>query len=462
MKTRLVSLAENKKILIVAYHFPPDAAVGALRPQKFVKYLPEFGWQPYVLTIREKYLGRSDQVRLEDVTGVEIHRTAFWRTPLQVYLDVRDRFIGKKTATIAGISTIEASKVSVSSGETLRARFKRYLASFNWFPDDKLYWAIPAVFAGYRLIRREKIPAIYATCPPHTVALIGFLLSLLTGATLVIDFRDPWVLFRSGCHEATRCQLYDYLEERMERSVVRRAQAVVCTSERMTAAMREKYPAEPADKFVTILNGYDAGDMDSEAVVHRDDGTYLITYLGTFYLDRNPESFLRALRRAINEGIMPAKGIEVRFIGAVNAACGKPLEAMLMEYDLAEIVTVVPPIPHREAIRQMHEADLLLLLAPNQEYQIPGKALEYIGTQRPILALTGEGATADLIRTVNAGLVVGQDDADGIYRALVSMYQQHQGNEQPWYGTCDMAQYERKQLTRNLANILNKIHVITT
>ena len=48
------------KVLIIAYHFPPDAAVGALRPQKFVKYLPEFGWKPYVLTIREQFIERRD------------------------------------------------------------------------------------------------------------------------------------------------------------------------------------------------------------------------------------------------------------------------------------------------------------------------------------------------------------------------------------------------------------------
>jgi len=30
----------TRRILIIAYHFPPDAAVGALRPLKFAKYLP--------------------------------------------------------------------------------------------------------------------------------------------------------------------------------------------------------------------------------------------------------------------------------------------------------------------------------------------------------------------------------------------------------------------------------------
>ena len=41
-----------KRMLIVAYHFPPDAAIGAVKPAKFAKYLPEFGWEPIVSTLR--------------------------------------------------------------------------------------------------------------------------------------------------------------------------------------------------------------------------------------------------------------------------------------------------------------------------------------------------------------------------------------------------------------------------
>ena len=36
---------------MLAYHFPPSAAAGVFRTLRFVKYLPEFGWQPLVITI---------------------------------------------------------------------------------------------------------------------------------------------------------------------------------------------------------------------------------------------------------------------------------------------------------------------------------------------------------------------------------------------------------------------------
>ncbi len=56
-----------RRILIIAYHFPPDAAVGALRPLKFAKYLPQFGWEPWVLTVRPEYYESLDRSRLDEV-----------------------------------------------------------------------------------------------------------------------------------------------------------------------------------------------------------------------------------------------------------------------------------------------------------------------------------------------------------------------------------------------------------
>ena len=81
----------TNKILFIAYHFPPDAAVGALRTQKFVKYLPQYGWQPFVLTVEDRHYSVHDPNRLIDIKQAIIQRTTFWRSPLQIYLNLRDK-----------------------------------------------------------------------------------------------------------------------------------------------------------------------------------------------------------------------------------------------------------------------------------------------------------------------------------------------------------------------------------
>ena len=42
-----------KRVLIITYYFPPSGGPGVIRPLKFVKYLPTFDWEPFVLTVRQ-------------------------------------------------------------------------------------------------------------------------------------------------------------------------------------------------------------------------------------------------------------------------------------------------------------------------------------------------------------------------------------------------------------------------
>jgi len=450
-------MIENMKIMIIAYHFPPDAAVGALRPQKFAKYLPEFGWQPYILTIKEKYIEKHDDLRLKDVQGIPITRTSFWRTPLQFLLDLRKIWRKKISYRSTENKIPKALNVDYEINESLRSRIERYLISFNWFPDDKLYWTIPAVIAGYRLLSKEKIKYIYATAPPHTSAIIGLILSKLTGARLIIEFRDPWVFFRQRIPESLRSRLYDVLEKYCENKVIHRAKLIISTTDRLCTALSSHYSEISNNRFVTITNGYDLDDIKGFEINAANEGKYIISYVGTFYLDRNPEIFLKALRKTITEGKIPAENVEVRFIGLVSEVMNKPLDTILTDLNMQKFVTVQGQVPHSEALRQMSEADLLLLLAPNFDDQIPAKTFEYIAFRKPILALTEDGATADLIRDVNAGVVVPQDDLEAVYQALVNFYVNRHNVQQSWYQGVDLSTFERKSLTSSFVEVLNQV-----
>ena len=39
------------KVLIITYYWPPSGGAGVQRWLKFSKYLPEFGWEPIILTV---------------------------------------------------------------------------------------------------------------------------------------------------------------------------------------------------------------------------------------------------------------------------------------------------------------------------------------------------------------------------------------------------------------------------
>lgn len=445
-------MVEKKKVLIIAYHFPPDAAVGAMRPQKFVKYLPEFGWQPYVLTIKEKHIEKRDEERLGDVRGISITRTSFWRTPLQTLLDIRDRIRKNNVGRTKVNGSASAFSTTSQKVESFGARIKRYFAALNWFPDDKLYWSLSAVLVGYRLIRREKIRFIYATSPPHSVSIIGLVLSKLTGAKLVVDFRDPWVTPVQSLPASVRCSFTDHLNAFFEAAVVNNAYVVITTTERLCNSLKDRYQNSASATFATIPNGYDACDFKDAG---RQEGKtkFIISYLGTFYMERDPENFLIALRQAISRGDIPPDRVEVRFIGKVNEVSNKPIGKILDKHGITSLVKVLGRVSHSEAIRQMQSADLLLLLAPNQGYQIPAKTFEYMGARRPILAITEDGATADVIKATNAGLVAHQDDVDGIQAALKCFYDTYT-NADCWYQGVDIKTFERKRLTQQFTELL--------
>src|SRR5690606_19268419 len=66
----------NKKVLFIAYLFPPVGGSGVQRSSKFVKYLSDFGWYPLVLTVKEPYDFYNDESLMNDVKGrCTIYRT---------------------------------------------------------------------------------------------------------------------------------------------------------------------------------------------------------------------------------------------------------------------------------------------------------------------------------------------------------------------------------------------------
>jgi glycosyltransferase involved in cell wall biosynthesis len=435
----------TNKVLIVAYHFPPDAAVGALRPHKFAKYFPLYGWEPHVLTIEKKYIERTGTDESND--SIIVHRTAFWRTPLKTIIGKTKRLIHMTSQKQLEVRQTTVKSDVEADGRTM---VKKILWEIDNFPDDKIFWSVPALIRGYQIIKREKIQCIYATIPPSTCAIIGFLLSLLTGAKLVVDFRDPCATARSTKFVCSTT--FYLLAGLLEGIVVNRARLVISTTERLTRHLQESYRDTSANKFVTITNGYDESDFGEEyspAVSSK----FIISYLGTFYMDRNPDTFFQALKTGIDEGSLSEYDLEIRLYGQVEFAGDMSTRELLKRYGLENVVKISGPVSHRQAIKMIRESDLLLLWASNQPHQIPAKAFEYIGARRPILAFTEDGATADLIRAVNGGIVVSQDDISGILQSLISFYGRRQSTD-VWYRDVDIQAYSHRRLVKELDRLL--------
>ena len=93
-----------KKVLIITYHFPPDAEVGGLRVQKFAKYLPLYGWEPFILSVDEKYYPLKDAERNHSI-NCEVFRTKVFWSPREAYLKMKGLFqsISGKAKRLEGV-----------------------------------------------------------------------------------------------------------------------------------------------------------------------------------------------------------------------------------------------------------------------------------------------------------------------------------------------------------------------
>jgi glycosyltransferase involved in cell wall biosynthesis len=304
------------------------------------------------------------------------------------------------------------------------------------------------------LVRENRISAIYATSPPTTPAVVAYLLSLLTRRPLIIDLRDPWILQDVKPPHA-RSRLSDALDEWLERRMTVRACAVISATSHYTEYLRKRYPQLPSDQFLTIHNGFDPPDFSPLEPRPASGRKLTMTYVGTFYLGRTPRQLLEALGNLLREKVIDPSTIQVRLIGDVRHAEGDVVEELIRRNSLNGCVHISDPVPYQEALREVQQADILLLFAPRQHFSIPGKAFEYLAAQKYILCFGTDGATADLVQTTGAGLTVNPYDVAAIAEAIASMHAVWMLNGNLGRET-NTQPFQRRELTRRLASLLDR------
>ncbi len=399
-----------KKVLIVAYYFPPSGGPGVQRVLKYVQYLREFGWEPVVLTVRDGNFPARDESLLREIPeGVKVIRTDIFE-PYDYYR----KLTGKKQGAAIDVNTIrkEGAKLPMSErvAEFIRATF--------FIPDARIGWYSHAIRAGMEAIEREGISAIYSSSPPYTCALIARGLKRKTGLPWVAGFRDPWTGFITT---PDRWALPAKVDRMLEHAVFKESDAVEVAWLGIIKDAIRKYPSLDAGKFHHLPNGFDSHDFPNVDPASRTDGRFTVTYTGSMYGRRNPDAFLTAVEQLATRGeIDPAK-IRLRFIGRF----GEEILETFRQSPLGSAIEVVGYMPHRQSIEQLLLSDALLLVVDEcdeSDEVVPGKVYEYIGSGRMLLAVAPErSAIASLIAETRSGYVAHQSNLAGIADAFLRL-----------------------------------------
>jgi len=431
-----------KRILLVSHHFPPDSAVGGIRTAKFAKYLPRFGWEPVVLTVKEDYHPSIDDLIKEEPTYPVI-RSAFVRNQSHYYRKLKRLLFGDAVLKPSALPGLDI--------DNRKATLRDWFNAVTAFPDEDTGWIPFAFFQGRKAIRDFDIECVFSSGPPHSTHLLGAWLAKSARIPWIADFRDPYFLGNR------KNPAYEKLDKRLEAYFMSRASFVLSTTQRLTDELMRRYPAHE-HKFVTLPNGYDPDDFLN---VPLDRATrFAISYLGTLYRSRNPEPVLRAIASLIEEEKLDRGRVALRFIGDCAYAAGRPMEALASEHHLTDNVEILPWVSKRQAFEIMAQSHVLLLLAENQELMIPAKVYDYLGAGADVLALTEDGATADLLREVGQGNVHAPNDLDGIKKSIEQSYRRYLENPRRDRASSNtegnsLSRYDRRALTQELAELLD-------
>lgn len=410
-----------KKVLLVAYHFPPLSGGGVFRTLKFTKYLPEFGYQPHVLTVKNPRERTKDVTLLRELPAeATVHRTF--------------------------------------SFEHRILRLPRLLnINLKWFyiPEDNIGWLPFAVWHGQKIIRKENINVVFATAPLFTSFLIGALLKKKTGKPLVVDYRDPWT---QNIFIKYPTELHRKIEEKLEKFVLETADHVIVTAEPMKHKLIEKYPFTEG-KIETITNGFDPEDFKN-LTGRKDRKKFVITYAGSLYGLRTGRQFFKALKELIEEKPELQTQIQVLFAGHHS----RQAKLLIEEFGLEHVIIFLGYKSHQETLKLMTNADVLLLIMSSQEVSdaktgplaIPGKIFEYLGAKRPILAIAPSGTAADIISSTKTGVVVPPQNTSVIAQTIFKLFQDWK-NGTLEVAESDISKYERKVLTQKLAKVFRQV-----
>ncbi len=167
-----------KKVLILAYDFPPYVSVGGLRPYNWYKYLKEFDVEPVVIT---RQWGNVHGNKLDYISAGESEKCIIEETEFGTIL---------RTPYKPNL----ANRMMLKHGERKYRFFRKSISAFYEFaqfifpigPKAELYKG------AKHYLKNNEVDVIIATGDPFVLFSFASKLSKEFGIHWIADYRDPW------------------------------------------------------------------------------------------------------------------------------------------------------------------------------------------------------------------------------------------------------------------------------
>jgi glycosyltransferase involved in cell wall biosynthesis len=417
------------RVAVVAYFFPPLGGIAVARALGLVKYLPAAGWEPVVIAPEgSPYVLRDPAGTASIPTGTEVvrglspeptHLSGLVRRGLEFVRATRTpAATDPVTAPAAPPPSVPApaapataaASESAAAGSSIQRRLVSLLRTLIWFPDDQVGWLPFAVLAIVRAHRRAPLAAVVSTSSPITSHLAAGIARRILGIAWIADFRDPWL---DNPIEPPPGRLTQWRRQVVESWIVRSADRCTFATPSLAETYRRRYP-RAAGRLDLVPNGYDRGELGEPAAAGgskrraRSRKVVRLVYAGSLYRPAELDAFLLGVRRLMAERDVTDR-LRVEFVGTMTEGSRAVADAHLAdEPDLATIVAFHGFVPREEALRRIAEADAALTLlgsGPGMEMFVGAKLFDYIGLDRPVLAVVPPGDARGLLADLGWGIV---------------------------------------------------------
>lgn len=370
----------KKSILIISSSFTPSGHVGAKRFTFLSEILQKKYPKLHVLTRKEKYAKRIDDFQTAAGT---IHRTKMW------------------------------PPYPIEKNNIFKIIFNRLWVNYLCIIEPYSGLILPSLVKGLRIIKDNKIDLVIATCPLFSSMVVGYLLSTITGAKLILDYRDPW-----SNRDMVFCKIFGKRINRLfEKKAVSRASALVFSSPIMQEDFISYLSQYSNASYHTITNGFHETNEVSPLSLGNDRKN--MVYAGNLYGDRKIRLLAKPLIQLLQEGVITMDSFCLHIFGNLNDDDRK----VIKEYDLHNIIKEHSPVPYKEMLGYLKGADILLLLSGSDvRYAIPFKFFDYISVKRPILAISHENSGVQyMMNNIDCGRCCLMNSEESILTNLRSM-----------------------------------------
>jgi glycosyltransferase involved in cell wall biosynthesis len=430
---------DSKKILIITYYWPPSGGSGVQRWLKFVKYLPQFGWTPYVFTPENPSFSIRDESLLNNVPiEAEVIHFPIWE-PYDSFFRLSSAFNQKQSAKPADLVSTRNKSLFQKISTFIRANF--------FIPDPRVFWVRPSVKFLNDFLRENEIKTIVTTGPPHSLHLIGYKLKNKNPSLKwIADFRDPWSEW--GLLDSLNVgSLAKKIHRKLEAKVLQGADEIIT----ITPFYVRRFEMLSKRNVALITNGYDEDDFKS-IVIQRTE-KFIIRHVGIVNEKCDPRPFMLAIRQLLIDAPTFKSQVHIDFVGEVHVHFK---DFVLSSSELSAITSFTPSKPHKELISMYGRSSLLLLILTgykDAEGYMPGKLFEYIATGLPILG-TGpsNGDAAKLLAETDAGEMIEGEEQEKIKKKVVEHFTAW-SKRTTRIRTSEGVHYSRREITQKLIEL---------